>query len=479
MKTDKIVLVILFFHFLFIFLLSSTAIGLPSDMLENLVWGRDFTFTYDKHPPLFAWESHYWVKLFNGSLLFYRALSPLNTVIMLWCVFVLNKKIFGEEKALLALILSQGIIFYAFYYKFNANTANYWLFGIFYLVFYNIVKERKYFLYPLLGFVEALIMLTKYSGIMAIGLTGIVTLITSEGRKSMKSFWFYSAILTFIITLIPHLYSLVEEPGAINYMILQSDNVSRTRLAEFFRFISLQILFLLPFLITCIAIGKNFSSTEKKFNFYFLTLCGVFPVIIIGIYILLTGASVGSFWLSMYYILTPTLFLYLFKIRKNSMSVATKIILPIWIIVFIACLIGALANWERDIPSIVSFVEEVESKHGKINEFICNDKRNMCGTILLNSKDTYQKKLQMNMWGNKDIFQNTSSKIIMIIGEREKINLPLYNLYRYDKKFSKFLKYKIFENFYNNPPSFLISELSPMKEDEDLVLTVAVRKDYD
>jgi 4-amino-4-deoxy-L-arabinose transferase-like glycosyltransferase len=490
---NNTILLILSVQFLLIFILSSTTTSFSSDMIENLLWGKELAFAYDKHPPFFAWTSYLTVKLFGGNLLFYHILTPLNQVALLWFIYLLGKKIFNPEKALLAVVLAQGIIFHVFYYKFNGNTANLGFFGAIYFVFYKIIKEENYKLFPILGALCGIIMLTKYSAILLIGILGAIGIFTKEGRKAMKSLYLIPAILIFFIIIAPNLYEVfvLKNDGAIRYLTTQSLESNRPWYEEI-RFLLKLVVFLLPMILTFIVVKK---SVRKKFQTNFLKKLkddldlkillsfGFAPFVIVLFYIIIFKASVGAFWLAMFCGPISLLLLYLFEVKKNALQIGIKIIYSINCFLFLIYFIASLGNPEDDAKGIGKFVKEVLQMHSKeveIKDFICNDDRRFCGTAVIYGTDYSKINMRINRWENPfEAFNEREEKpeIVIVIGEDDKIDLPDYTLAKYKKTFPKYHKIKFFEKLFINPPKFLEKEFQKMEKPIEIILTVGIKKD--
>lgn len=453
---NRTLTIILTLHFFLVFLLSSSMISLPSDMIESLLWGRTLDFSSDKHPPFYSWVHFLAVKAFGGNLVATHILTPLSQVIMLLFVFLLGEKIFkSKEKALLGVVLCQGIIVHVFYYLFNANTANFAFFGAIYFIFYKIVKQRKYILLPLLGFLCGVILLIKYSGIILIFLLGLTILLTKEGRRVLGSFYFFIAIFVFCLVLTPYVLSLFSDPHneTIIYLLHQSIG-SEARFYEVPRLLFMPIVYSIPLLIAFFFIKKKNAFIKREFNFTstFLVLNVFGPIVISLLYILFKKAQIGALWLSMFYILFPIALLYFFEVKDGALKVAMKIVYSIMLTIYCFYLIVLLFSPEDDTKAISQFYKEVEEQnfHGeKVNDFICNAHRRMCGTVVLYSTDYEKIHMPLTRFANPfsifDLENKQAGKRpekLIVIGDSFPISLPGYNLTYYERSFPVYYKFK-------------------------------------
>lgn len=455
---------ILTLHFFIIFLLGAISYSLPSDMIENLIWGRTLNFASDKHPPFLGWQSYLAVKLFGGNLMFYHILTPINQVIFLFFLYLIAVEILkNEEKAIACVVLLQSVVFHSFYYKFNANTANLAFFGAIYYTFYKMLKEGKYYLYPVIGALCAVIMLIKYSGILLIGTIGVITLITPEGRKSLKSPYLFLGIAIFIAMLTPYVLNLFAKGGdsAISYLLEQSES-ERSKLIRLPRFILLQALPFLPMLIAFFAIKTKRLKQSINFDYIFLTVGFALPLLLTIGYILVKQADVGFFWLSMYYGLSAILLFYFYDVKAGFLNKVYKIIYPIFAIMFVIYFITNVFNAEDDNKKIASFLEEVRKEEGITSDYyICMDSRRMCGIVILYGTDYSTSVMHISKWKTGlQFFEEEAQKPsnFIIIGGSPDLKIEGYTLKYHHKLIYQYYKFDFVEKFFSSN-SFLSTKI--------------------
>lgn len=87
--------------------------SLPRDTLEGLTWGYMGLWSYDKHPPLAAWLSALMTDAFGtvGWPVFLGA--QLCIVTALAGVWSLTRRLAGAQRALLAVLLMEGVYYYS------------------------------------------------------------------------------------------------------------------------------------------------------------------------------------------------------------------------------------------------------------------------------------------------------------------------------------------------------------------------------
>ncbi len=103
--------------------ISSTGLSLPGDMAEAYVWGQQFRFGYNQHPPFWAWIAGLWFLVFPHRNWAFFLLAVLNSAIgLIGCWRLIGWFAVGwERRAAFTLLLLTP--FYTFLcYKYNANT---------------------------------------------------------------------------------------------------------------------------------------------------------------------------------------------------------------------------------------------------------------------------------------------------------------------------------------------------------------------
>ena len=94
------------------------------DMAELILWSRDLSLGYLKHPPLAAWVVGLWFSIFPLNDWSYYLLAMLMPAIALWIVWRLPADYLDAEKRVAGVALLMLVPFYDFHaLKFNVNTV--------------------------------------------------------------------------------------------------------------------------------------------------------------------------------------------------------------------------------------------------------------------------------------------------------------------------------------------------------------------
>jgi len=137
--------------------------SLPLDTIEALAWGREWALGYDKHPPLSAWAAELLGQLFLRSDLGLYALSALCTAGGLAIMWRLSRELLSPTRALLALILLEGVYYHGFTApEFNVNVLQIPLWAAAILAYWRGVTTGRTRWWLLLGLAAGLALLSKY-----------------------------------------------------------------------------------------------------------------------------------------------------------------------------------------------------------------------------------------------------------------------------------------------------------------------------
>lgn len=190
-------------------LVSDTNLDPYGDMLENFVWGQNFVWGNEKHPPLLGWVTGAWFTLLPINQGSYHLLAYGNAALGLAGIYVLAHRLGLARIALAAtLMMSLALPYSTLAVKFNANTIllPLWPWLVVAWLSSQSAQGWKAFLWAgALGVLAALCVLGKYySGVLLLSL-GFITLATLKGRQWLKTPFPWIALFMALIVLAPHL----------------------------------------------------------------------------------------------------------------------------------------------------------------------------------------------------------------------------------------------------------------------------------
>ena len=180
------------------------------DMAELIVWSRDLTFGFFKHPPLAAIIVNFWFDIFPIADWSYYLLSVSVVTLTLWIAWRLSADYLNAEKRVIGLALLTLIPFFNFLaLTFNVNTILMPLWAATTLWFLRSFKTKSVIYAVLTGVGAAACLYAKYWSIFLLFGLGIAALMHANRANYFRSLapWVTSIVCALI--LIPHVDWLI------------------------------------------------------------------------------------------------------------------------------------------------------------------------------------------------------------------------------------------------------------------------------
>ncbi len=299
-------LLFLILHFTVWSVLPMFRAGAPMDSMEAVWWGKYCLWGTNKHPPLSGFPAYAYYLLLGGSLKSIYLLSQTAVLVGFIYLYRLAKCFLSVEKAVLSVMLLEGVIFYGYVspeYNVNVLSLAIWPATAYY--FYKAMTENKLSFWLATGLCCALNILNKYvSGLQLLGIA-LVLISTPQGRASLKTYKPYLTLLFFVALVTPHFYWLAQK----NFFVLEyfsSRTISNeswgnwawlTHFVYPLKFFASMLLYMAGTLVVFFTVFKLPSRTELSlFQKRFLFFLGVFPLLFVVVYSFISGSYVKSMW---------------------------------------------------------------------------------------------------------------------------------------------------------------------------------------
>ena len=299
--------------------------NIPIDVAENMAWGQNFDWGYDKNPYFGAWLSYAAFKLLPlaAADYFFYFMSQLSVAVGLFSVGVLARDIFKRDfPAFLVVVLSFLIPFFGHKAcEFNDDVICIALYGATALFFHRGVKRNTPGNWIAAGICAGLALMTKYlAGILLLPL-GMLMLVSKSGRTCWKKPWIYLGIMIFALLVIPNVIWLFKHDFiAISYAFgradLTGDAVSpgiSDRIGSFLNvwgdFLSLMILPLIGLAI----FRRGAPATGSRFDRAFVWAVALVPIALSSLFALATGGRVLTGWTTPYYVFSALWLIMLYR----------------------------------------------------------------------------------------------------------------------------------------------------------------------
>ena len=181
------------------------------DTMESFVWGNQWQWGYDKHPPFTAWMTALFGKLTSPPDLGLYFLAQLSIVVTFLAVWRLAKEYLDELNAILAVIMLTGILHYSnLSERVTPDTMQSPLWALLALSFYLAVNQQSLRYWLLTGLLTGMAILTKYQVAVLLLPMGIALIVSEQGLATLKSSgpWLAAGLALLIAS--PHLIWLYQ-----------------------------------------------------------------------------------------------------------------------------------------------------------------------------------------------------------------------------------------------------------------------------
>ena len=307
---------------------SLTNKNLPLDTIEALAWGSNLDWGFNKHPPMSAFFSEVFFKIFGAQDWAFYLLSQIFVLIAFYFVFKLSFEVLGNIKlSLISVLLLESIYFYNFTTpEFNVNVCQlpFWSLVVYFTWKIYETKEIKFSDCFFIGLFAAIGFLSKYLFIYL--LLAIIFLFThSIFVKKIKKFDFKYLITieVFLVLLVPHLIWLFNNDFiTINYG-LKRTGLEGSEIFDHFKypliFLLKQLGILVPFFFLVFLLVKKvkFKINFKDQKFLFLLFVNILPIALMFLTSAITGSKIRTMWMTPFYLFFGLMFVYIFQSQIN------------------------------------------------------------------------------------------------------------------------------------------------------------------
>jgi hypothetical protein len=185
-------------------------LNLPLDLIEALVYGREWQLGYDKLPPLPWWLVEA-VNLTIGHDFAYYLLAQAAVVAALAAVFALARPLAGPLGALAAVLMVDGLHYLNYTaVKFNHDVIQLPFWALAGFAFQRALRGGGIRHWLLLGLAVGLSLWAKYFVLVLALPLALFVLLDRDARKSLATPGPYVALAAALVVMAPHLVWLVQ-----------------------------------------------------------------------------------------------------------------------------------------------------------------------------------------------------------------------------------------------------------------------------
>lgn len=277
--------------------------SLPLDVVEGLFWGQEWQWGYYKHPPLPAWLLQLsWLGLGDLGPFVLSQLTILSTLLFVW---LLGRRLFDAQRALLGSVLLLGVYYFIWPTpEYNHNIAQMPLWAAAVYCFHRALERGHYRDWAWLGLCAGLAMLTKYVVVMLLASMFLYLLLERTQRRHLVTPQLWLGVLVLVLVISPHLLWLYQHDFMpLTYAQQRSD--AATGLAAHvvgpLKFLLVQALDHLPLLLILLAagllVGRYWSvdASDRSARRFLWTL-GLGPACLTALGAAITGAGLRDMW---------------------------------------------------------------------------------------------------------------------------------------------------------------------------------------
>jgi hypothetical protein len=184
--------------------------NLPLDLIEALVYGREWQLGYDKLPPLPWWMVEATYRLF-GPDLFYYLLSQLTVIAAFALIWAMARPLAGASGALVAVLIVDGLHYFTFTApKFNHDVIQLPFWALAGYAYWAALRRGRMVHWLLLGFAVGMALWAKYFVVMLAAPLVLFALFDRDARKVLATPGPYVAAAVALVVTTPHLLWLVQ-----------------------------------------------------------------------------------------------------------------------------------------------------------------------------------------------------------------------------------------------------------------------------
>lgn len=280
--------------------------NLPLDLIEALVYGREWQIGYDKLPPLPWWLVEATRQLF-GPDLFYYALAQIAVLTAFALVFAMGRKLAGATGALVAVLIIDGLHYFTFTApKFNHDVVQLPFWALAGFAYWAALRTGRMLDWLLLGFAIGMAVWAKYFVVVLAAPLAVFLLLDRDARKALMTPGPYAAAAVALIVMAPHLLWLVANDflpfayadaravhfkGPLDYLIKPPKF-----LVSQLGFLIPSLLIAAPYLRRDVRIEPAAKAPADDFDRRIVTLLAFGPMATVVLLSVLTGRDTVAMW---------------------------------------------------------------------------------------------------------------------------------------------------------------------------------------
>jgi 4-amino-4-deoxy-L-arabinose transferase-like glycosyltransferase len=280
--------------------------NLPLDLIEALVYGREWQLGHDKLPPLPWWLAEAVYRVFGPDLFLYL-LAQLTVLASFALVWTMARQLVGAVGALVAVLIIDGLAYFTFAApKFNHDVIQLPFWALAGYAYWAALRRGRMLHWLLLGFAIGMSVWAKYFVVVQAVPLALFTLIDRDARKSLATPGPYVAAAVALLVMAPHLIWLVQNeflPFAYAAARAQPFTSASDYVIKPLQFVLSQLGYLLPALMIAapylrrdVRAPERSEKTADAFDRRIVTLLAIGPLVMTLMLSVESGRSAVPMW---------------------------------------------------------------------------------------------------------------------------------------------------------------------------------------
>jgi 4-amino-4-deoxy-L-arabinose transferase-like glycosyltransferase len=185
-------------------------VNLPLDLIEALIYGREWQLGYDKLPPLPWWLVEITYRLF-GRDVFYYALAQLTVLSAFAVVWTMARQLVGAVGALVAVLIIDGLHYFTFTApKFNHDVIQLPFWALTGYAYWAALRHGRTMHWILLGIAAGISLWAKYFIVILAAPLVLFMLLDARARKTLTTPGPWIAAAAAAVVMAPHIVWLLQ-----------------------------------------------------------------------------------------------------------------------------------------------------------------------------------------------------------------------------------------------------------------------------
>ena len=184
--------------------------NLPLDLIEALMYGREWQLGYDKLPPLPWWLVEIAYRTLGHDFAYYL-LAEIAVIAGFALVFLTARALVGGLGALVAVLIADGLHYFNYTAaKFNHDVIQLPFWALAGYAFHRALRGRQMADWLLLGLAAGMALWSKYFVVVLVAPMALFLLVDRDARRALSTPGPYVAAAAALIVAAPHLVWLVQ-----------------------------------------------------------------------------------------------------------------------------------------------------------------------------------------------------------------------------------------------------------------------------